>query len=283
MSFPAFDLTPAEEYTKLILRHFTGVTTEAAAAVPPHTHNYYSLSILLQGTTTYYAEPTSVQVEAPAILLLDKNQVHVHGPHYEAEILAVSFVEWVMSASGQVNEDWQQLFSMPVISLSDAELAKLRPYLTLLQTEYQLDQPRNSAALTRHLLAIVLQLTREFQRVRAGRAAPASPGLHQAFSQLLNAQYRHVTGVRDYAEQLHVSPDQLQQAVQAATGKSPKQLIDERLLMEAKRLLYWAQLPAKEIAWQLGFANAQYFSRFFKKHTGYTPLGFRALMAQPDN
>ena len=284
MLFPAFDIPPGDAGTRLRVAHYQDLTTPTALPDVPHTHNYYSLTVLLQGRTTYYAEPVQLQVEAPALLLLDKDQVHVHGPHQGAEMLAISFTDWLLSRPAPADgDDWPGLFATPIVPLTAAELARLQPYLDLLQAEYARDQPHNSTALTRHLLALVLQLVREFQAARAGQAAPAAPALYQGFAQALNAHYRQATTVRAYAEQLAVTAEQLQRAVQAATGKTPKQLIDERRLLEAKRLLYWAQLPAKEIAWQLGFANAQYFSRFFKQHAGCSPLEFRALVNQQDN
>jgi len=52
-------------------------------------------------------------------------------------------------------------------------------------------------------------------------------------------------------------------------------MIDERLMTEAKRLLYWSDLTIREIAWELGFETDSYFNRFFKKFTGKTPKAFQ--------
>jgi len=63
-------------------------------------------------------------------------------------------------------------------------------------------------------------------------------------------------------------------------GKTPKQLIDERILLEAKRLLVHSNDPGKIIGLSLGFDEPTNFNKFFKKHTGKTPSEFRASYVQ---
>ena len=84
--------------------------------------------------------------------------------------------------------------------------------------------------------------------------------------------------VQHYAAQLSVSPNYLNILTRKHLGKTALDLINERVLLEVKRLLLRTDLAISEIAWQSGFNELSYFSRFFKRHTGMTPVQFREAM-----
>jgi AraC family transcriptional activator of pobA len=81
--------------------------------------------------------------------------------------------------------------------------------------------------------------------------------------------------VSDYAASLHVSESRLRTACIAATAQSPIQLIHARILLEAKRQLHFTDSPVREIAFALGFEDAAYFTRFFRRRAGVSPRAFR--------
>lgn len=78
-----------------------------------------------------------------------------------------------------------------------------------------------------------------------------------------------------YADQIKISTHHLNDIVRLSRGTTVKKMIAQRLILEAKRELSFGALTVKEIAFKLGFSDASYFSRFFKKHTGQNPDGFR--------
>lgn len=78
-----------------------------------------------------------------------------------------------------------------------------------------------------------------------------------------------------YAEKLKISTHHLNDIVRLLRGTTVKKMISQRLILEAKRELSFGALTVKEIAFKLGFNDASYFSRFFKKHTGLNPDGFK--------
>lgn len=78
-----------------------------------------------------------------------------------------------------------------------------------------------------------------------------------------------------YAEKLKISSHHLNDIVRLLRGTTIKKMISQRLILEAKRELSFGALTVKEIAFKLGFNDASYFSRFFKKHTGQTPESFK--------
>ena len=81
-----------------------------------------------------------------------------------------------------------------------------------------------------------------------------------------------------YAREAYVSPGHLNRVVRSATGKSVGEWIDIARLGMAKRLLRDTEQPIAEIATAVGLDDSSYFSRFFKKHTGLSPLSFRKMM-----
>tara|TARA_R110002051_G_scaffold87713_4_gene154503 strand:- start:56244 stop:57134 length:891 start_codon:yes stop_codon:yes gene_type:complete len=97
----------------------------------------------------------------------------------------------------------------------------------------------------------------------------------QKFEILVDKMYVDTKNVSDYAEQLNITPNYLTTTVKKLTGKSAKDIIQERLLAESKSLLKFSGLDIAEIAYRLNFQEPTHFTRFFKKLSGTTPNNFR--------
>jgi AraC-like DNA-binding protein len=91
----------------------------------------------------------------------------------------------------------------------------------------------------------------------------------------VESHYKERHQVSFYADKLHKSPKTLANLFALYNNKSPLAVIQDRLIMEAKRLLIYTDKSAKEIAYDLGFEDTAYFSNFFKKHTARPPMDFR--------
>ena len=96
-----------------------------------------------------------------------------------------------------------------------------------------------------------------------------------AFRDLLELHFSGKKKVSYYAGRLHLSEKRLGQATTKITGKKPKEMIDDRVLLEAKRLLVHGNQSIKEIGYQLGFDEPTNFIKYFRKHIKMTPLEFR--------
>jgi AraC family transcriptional regulator, transcriptional activator of pobA len=95
------------------------------------------------------------------------------------------------------------------------------------------------------------------------------------FNLLVEANFKTEHSVSFYAQQLYKSPKTLSNLFAIYDHKTPSQVIQERILIEAKRLLSYTGKPVKEIAYELGFEDLAYFSTFFKKHAKASPVDFR--------
>ena len=97
------------------------------------------------------------------------------------------------------------------------------------------------------------------------------------FRQLLEQEYKQLHTVQEYANLLNVSVRSLSNSVNECSGKSPLIFINNRIILEAKRLVRYSDLMIKEIAYMLGYDDPSYFVKHFKRHTGYLPSDFREM------
>lgn len=103
---------------------------------------------------------------------------------------------------------------------------------------------------------------------------------HQLFIQfrrMLDKEYSNLHTVQDYAERLNVAIRTLHKSVNECSGKTPLGLINDRIILEAKRMVRYTDMMIKEIAAELGFEDPSYFVKLFKRQTGHLPSDFREM------
>jgi AraC-like DNA-binding protein len=131
------------------------------------------------------------------------------------------------------------------------------------------------AVLRHHLAALLLRVQRLEPEGGPGESAADSEVLAR-FRLEIDQRFVDTRQVEDYARTLGCSVRTLTRASLAATGRTAKQLVDDRVALEAKRLLAESELPVAEIGTRLGFREPTNFGRFFTRTTGTTPGQFRA-------
>ncbi len=163
------------------------------------------------------------------------------------------------------------------VSLDETMQFKLQRLLDIFIEEFetadniQIDMLR---MLLKRLIIIVTRLAKA-HRGQSEATADEKFGTIRKFNLMVENNYRQQHSVAYYAQQLNKSPKTLSNLFALYNHKTPLQVIQERLIIEAKRLLYYTDKSAKEITYELGFDDAAYFSNFFKKHTSFSPTDFR--------
>lgn len=102
------------------------------------------------------------------------------------------------------------------------------------------------------------------------------PETASKFSKLVSETLSKNLSINYYANSLNITPEKLVEVCQKSFGQSPKSMILDKKITEAKRLLYFTNKSVSEIAYQLGFTDSSYFSRLFKKKTKLSPSNFKS-------
>lgn len=128
--------------------------------------------------------------------------------------------------------------------------------------------------ITQTIVGIIASKTVQIQEKQIGINSQKY-ALVRHFKQLIKEKFKECKQVKYYASLLHITPLYLNEAVKEVTGLSASYWIHQEITLEAKRLLYYTDLNIMEIAYELGYDDYAYFSRFFKKNTGNTASAFR--------
>ncbi len=135
-------------------------------------------------------------------------------------------------------------------------------------------------ALIRHELMVLLIRVAKLQKQSRGGVEMIASGrlTYRLFIQALEASFAKERSLRYYARRLGYSESTISRACLAAEGRSAKEVISRRVLLEAKRLLAHSTASVAEVAYQLGFSEATNFVKFFRRNAGVTPKDFRRGM-----
>lgn len=256
--------------------------------IEPHSHTYFEIIWVKQGTGVHYIDFKEYRFSGPCLFLLHPRCIHTIYKENATQGGVLKFSSSFFDRTAQqqfmltypVFDDTDVL---PVIRLNKEEEQNLEHIFTGMLTENKRESAFTKSILTSYLEIFLLKIyeikKRQFQ-------LPAFSNVElerfRSFQWQLEKQFKKMHHVQGYAAALSVSAKTLSNLTLKFTHKSPQHLINERLLLEAKRLLYHSSLTIKQIAHQLGFSDSAYFNRFFKKHLQLPPEQYRKKINSSD-
>jgi AraC-like DNA-binding protein len=163
------------------------------------------------------------------------------------------------------------------VQLNDSAQYKLQLLLDVFTEEFKTSDNIQSEVLLVLLKRLIIYVTKLAKTGYAPVKKIQEEKFHtiRKFNLLVEANFKSAHSVSFYARELCKSPKTLSNLFAIYNHKTPSQVIQERILIEAKRLLSYTDRPVKEITFELGFEDVSYFSNFFKKHTQSSPVDFR--------
>jgi len=126
-----------------------------------------------------------------------------------------------------------------------------------------------------YMQVMLIYLSRLYTEQLSNKALIPDRVLLKRYLSKIEESFIQLHEVAAYADKLNISAGHLSEVVKEQSGKPAIAHIHERLILEAKRLLFHTEESVKEIAFQLGFEDASYFNRFFKRITSRTPVEYR--------
>jgi AraC-like DNA-binding protein len=236
----------------------------------PQRPEFHTLYVGLRGRGSLIVDFTHVPIGAGTLTIVARGRVQQFMPDRSVDawmlLFAPEFVELGTTAIGLLSPMWE----VPAIALDGDDRRELLALCDQLDTEQARPLDVVQPALLGALLRVVL-----LRAERLGRFEPTPSGLDRFFT-ILERDCLKTRSVAHYAKQAGMSPRRLGELLAEHLGRSTKQVIDERVVLEMKRLLAHTNLSVKELADRVGFAEPTNLVKFFRHHTGQTPLEFRA-------
>ncbi len=169
---------------------------------------------------------------------------------------------------------FNNIYETPFVEPCEKDIAKLDFILENLIDEFESSQAAQYDMLQSYLKQFIIHSVRIKKENHIIKDAIETK-LFKDFSILVEQNFKNLHSVTDYATRLGVSPKSLTKHFKKIGAETPSDFIKNRLILEAKRQLKYADDTVKQIAYNLGFNDPAYFNRFFKKQTSQSPLQFK--------
>lgn len=245
--------------------------------------NYFSVYRIAAGSGTFWADAAQFPFGPDTLLFFVPYQhirfapdsaVQAEVVQFHANFLCVETFHAEVGCSGILFND---PYGIPVVQLDGPAKSEVTTLFQRIREEHAERDLAFSEVMLAHLKVVLVHAT----RLKTGQAASCGPGIdlrHPVLAELrelIEQNYQTLHSPADYARRLHVTAKTLGRIVREHLGTTLTDLIRNRILIHAKWQLLHTLKPVKEIAREVGFKDELYFSRLFKKATGYSPTFFR--------
>lgn len=246
------------------------------SAYQPERHDRHSFHLVEKGTVTMEVDFQTYCLQAPAVIYMHPNQIH----------RMISFDQATVTSWACDNENLnpgylkilEELSPARPIPLKEEIFSLLSDALSLcLKLSLRSDDKLYQSVLKDSCNTLVcITISQYLEQTKTAESLPRFETVAKAFRELLDKNFTMLKSPAAYAQQLNISAPYLNECVKNTTGHTVSYLIQQRVMLEAKRLLYHTDQSVKEIAILLGYDDYPYFSRLFTKTTGMSALAFRS-------
>jgi AraC-like DNA-binding protein len=252
-------------------------------AQPVHTLTYYDITLITEGAGTFHIDDRTRQVNAGDIIFSRPGEIRQWDSSGIRQGYALIFEEEFL-VSFFNDPDFLLNLSYfhierphPFLPLEESTHTRIRELILTIQKEVQTDETKDKHLLRAFLYEALMLLNRFYKEMyfEENSSTEIKKQHISKFVRLVNESFKENRSIRNYAAELCITPNYLNEIVKETVGISAKHYILNKVLLEAKKLLLYTNLSIVEIADRLHYESSSYFIRFFHMHTRQTPLEYR--------
>ncbi len=263
----------------------TLIKTFPARPFKPHRNNYQAIIWFNAGSGTHLIDDQLYEIEGNTFMLVTKDQMHAFNPKIGTIGCAIRFSDSFLDSATYHSTCKYSLFNnLTVNSVLKVNVREKPAFETLvlqLLNEYEKEDEFGKFDIIQHYLeALIIKLDqlKKRQFTVQYNTNNSTYLIFQRFNLELEKYFKTYHNVSSYAERLNISHRKLSDVLKLFVGKSTLEVIQERIITEAKRALMYSGQTIQETAFELGFEDPFYFSKVFKKVTGQAPKAFRVKL-----
>jgi AraC family transcriptional regulator, transcriptional activator of pobA len=249
--------------------------------LPPNRYNFYFLSIVRTGSATKTDGFNTYEIKPHTLWSTPIGQIH-SAKNWTADStgyylsFSPDFIETKPNLQKLVQRSPFFGFDTPhYLYLTDEESDTIFTIFQKIEAEFNRNDEQSDDLIKLYITEI-LHLSERFRKQKTPvETASVSKNITDKFKGLVEKHFITQKGIPFYANQLAVHPNYLSNVIKAETGMTAGDMIRERIIQEAKYLLYQSDLSVKEVAYYLQFEDTSNFSKFFKKNTDFTPQEYK--------
>jgi AraC family transcriptional regulator, transcriptional activator of pobA len=243
-----------------------------------HRHSFFYVLALDKGRGEHSIDFTTYSINDNTVFFMRPGQVHELTLKNGSTGYLMAFNNDFYSPEGKsAIQILRKVSSKNYCQLDSDGFKKLLSLLNFIFREFTGKQERYREVIKSSLDIFFVELFRQSQNSQSPRS-DSSQYRQERLEELLELLDRHISKnkqVAQYAEMLHLTTYQLNALTKETMGKTCSELINEYIVMEARRYLLATSNQINQIAYYLGYEDVSYFIRFFKKHTGFSPEAYR--------
>lgn len=241
-----------------------------------HRHDFFYMLALEKGTGKHEIDFNPYPVSDNSVFFMRPGQVHQLVLKAGSSGFLMEFkTDFYHPHDKLSNQVLRKACNVNHYSFDDPRFKKLHALLTYISQEYTEKQENYLEVIKANLGIFLIELVRQNNSKPSNNLNSYAQERLEELLELLESQISNHKQVATYAGLLNLSPYQLNAITRETLGKTCSELINEHIILEAKRYLLATSDQINQIAYHLGYEDVSYFIRFFRKHTGFSPEAFR--------
>jgi AraC family transcriptional regulator, transcriptional activator of pobA len=233
----------------------------------PHRMTFYLFDYRLEGTVTHNVDFKDVTVNAGQMLFLQPHQVHSFPPKnpggtwFKLAISEDTLIQLRTTFIFLLNP-----FNISLIHIDPTHEQRIIGCFRALEEIIHHSEDKSQALVHSYLNTLLTELDLLYFKNQSVNIPPTDLSVFTRFKILINETFKSQPTIPSIASELNISETKLYSIVKSITGNSPKEYLINRIIVEAKRCLFYREFPPKELSYYLGFKEPNYFFRIFKKY-----------------